>query len=118
MLTQQIAIFQRAVKALAKDKGLTLTSVAELVCVSRQAINGWIKGQVPKGGHLLRLCRALETPLDTFFLSEIDSRITVPMHRTRKNAKINDTMQKEATDLARHSNCSSGRPPIPALYKV
>ena len=88
------------IKTLAKDKGLTLTSVAELVGVSRQAINDWIKGQVPKGGHLLRLCKVLETPPDTFFLSEIDSRITVPMHRTRKNAKINDTMQKEATDLA------------------
>ena len=88
------------IKALAKGKKLTLQSVAEQVGVSRQALNDWSNGQIPKGGHLLRLCKILGVPPEVFFTSEIDSRITVPMHRTRKAAKLNDLMQSEAKELA------------------
>jgi len=88
------------IKTLAKKKKLALKNVAEQVGVSRQALNDWAKGQVPKGSHLLRLCKTLEVAPDVFFSPERDTRITVPMHRTRKTAKLNDSMQKEARDLA------------------
>jgi transcriptional regulator with XRE-family HTH domain len=88
------------IKTLAKKKNLTLKSVAGQVGVSRQALNDWAKGQVPKGGHLLRLSKTLGVAPEAFFSSERDARITVPMHRTRKTAKLNDSMQKEAKDLA------------------
>lgn len=88
------------IKTLAKEKRLTLKSVADQVGVSRQALNDWSKGQIPKGGHLLRLCKTLGVAPDVFFASERDSRIAVPMHRTRKTAKLNDSMQEEAKELA------------------
>jgi transcriptional regulator with XRE-family HTH domain/Zn-dependent peptidase ImmA (M78 family) len=88
------------IKTLAKEKKLTLQSVADQVGVSRQALNSWAKGQVPKGGHLLRLCKSFGVSPETFFVSEIDSRIAVPMHRARKTAKLNDSMQGEARVLA------------------
>ena len=88
------------IKALARERKVTLKSVAEQVGVSRQALNDWTKGQIPKGGHLLRLCKTLGVAPDVFFSSERDVRITVPMHRTRKTAKINESMQNEAKELA------------------
>ena len=88
------------IKILAKEKQLTLQGLANQIGVSRQALNDWSKGQVPKGGHLLRLCRVLGVAPDTFFKSEAEARITVPMHRARKTAKLNDSMQSEAKELA------------------
>jgi len=88
------------IKTLAKERSLTLKSVADQVGVSRQALNDWSKGKTPKGGHLLRLCKTLGVAPDVFFESERDSRVAVPMHRTRKTAKLNDSMQEEAKELA------------------
>ncbi|MFN2268408.1 MAG: helix-turn-helix domain-containing protein [Desulfonatronovibrio sp.] len=88
------------IKTLAKERGLTLQSVADQVGVSRQALNAWAKGQVPKGGHLLRLCKTFGVSSESFFASEENLRVTVPMHRARKTAKLNDLMQAEAKDLA------------------
>ncbi|WP_045214379.1 helix-turn-helix domain-containing protein [Desulfonatronovibrio magnus] len=88
------------IKKLAEKKKLTLKSVAAQVGVSRQALNDWARGQVPKGGHLLKLCKTLEVAPDAFFSSDRDSRITVPMHRARKTAKLTDSMQEKAKDLA------------------
>ncbi len=88
------------IKDLAKERGLALKDVASQVGVSRQALNSWAKGQVPKGGHLLRLSKTLGVTPDNFFSSEKNARITLPLHRARRTAKLNDTMQKEAVDLA------------------
>ena len=88
------------IKILAEKKKLTLKSLAAQVGVSRQALNDWARGQVPKGGHLLKLCKTLEVTPDAFFSSDRDSRITVPMHRARKTAKLTDSMQEKAKDLA------------------
>ncbi|GAB6059288.1 helix-turn-helix domain-containing protein [Desulfonatronum parangueonense] len=88
------------IKTLAKEKKLTLKNVADQVGVSRQALNEWAKGLTPKGGHLLRLCKTLGVDPEIFFESEVDSRVTIPMHRARRTAKINDSMQSEAKNLA------------------
>ena len=88
------------IKTLAEKKKLTLKSVAAQVGVSRQALNDWTRGQVPKGGHLLRLCKTLGVAPEVFFSSERDARITVPMHRARQTAKLTDSMQEKAKDLA------------------
>ena len=44
------------IKSLSKEKGITLAELAKQQDVSRQTVNDWINGQVPKGTHLLYLC--------------------------------------------------------------
>ena len=72
-------------KELARGKRLSLQALAAAVGVSRQTINDWIKGQVPKGNHLLLLCRLLGTNPGMFFSGEPEDEISVPIHRQRMN---------------------------------
>lgn len=90
------------IKEQAAQKNIPLTKLANLICVSRQTVNDWIKGQVPKGNHLISLCKILQVEPNYFFSFQLDNSIFVPpLHRTRKTAKINPTMQKYALELAK-----------------
>ena len=54
-------------KALAKEKGITLTKLSELLKVSRQTVTAWTKDKVPKGDHLIELSKILEINPGYFF---------------------------------------------------
>jgi len=88
-------------KELAKSKKLSLQALAEGVGVSRQTINDWIKGQVPKGNHLLLLCKLLGANPGDFFSGDVENDISVPIHRQRMNSKITESTQKAALEFSR-----------------
>ena len=89
-------------KALAKERGITLTKLSELLKVSRQTVTAWAKGKVPKGDHLIELSKILEiTPGYFFYEDETLRTISVPMHRTRGVAKVTEQTEQDAFQLAK-----------------
>lgn len=88
-------------KELAKSKKLSLQALAEGVGVSRQTINDWIRGQIPKGNHLLLLCKLLGANPGVFFSGEAENDISVPIHRQRMNSKITESTQKAALEFSK-----------------
>jgi transcriptional regulator with XRE-family HTH domain len=89
------------IRELSKAKGISFQNLAELVGVSRQAVNDWANGQVPKGNHLVSLCKIFQVNPDLFFSDKTDDRITLPIHRTRQSAKVTSEMQNEAMLLSK-----------------
>lgn len=89
------------IKNLAKEQNISLQKIADHIGVSRQTVNDWIKGQIPKGNHLITLCKILQAKPDDFFSMTDQNQITVPVHRTRKTAKVNEDMQQSAFELAK-----------------
>jgi len=89
------------IRELSKNKKIPLQNLADSIGVSRQTVNAWINGQVPKGNHLLHLCQILEEKPDSFFIDNKEDYIKVPVHRTRRGAKINSAMQNDAILLSK-----------------
>lgn len=87
------------IKNLAKEKNISLLKLAEEVGVSRQTVNDWIRGQIPKGNHLLSIAEILRVSPNDFFDMKQNDDILIPVHRKRKGAKINQEVQKETIDL-------------------
>jgi transcriptional regulator with XRE-family HTH domain len=88
------------IKGLIKENNISIIKLAELAGVSRQTINDWIKGQVPKGNHLIFLCKTFNINPDYLFTQDFNNSISVPVHRTRKKAKVTPNMQQDALELA------------------
>lgn len=88
-------------RELAREKDFKLQKIAESVGVSRQTVNDWIKGQIPKGNHLILLCQIFQVSPGSFFYDDSSSFISVPVHRARMGAKITVSMQKDAVSLAK-----------------
>jgi transcriptional regulator with XRE-family HTH domain len=88
------------IKNLIKENNFSIVKLAEKIGVSRQTVNDWIKGQVPKGNHLINLCKLFKVNPDFFFSKDFDNSISVPVHRTRRTAKVTPAMQKDALELA------------------
>ncbi len=84
-------------RARVEERELTQEAFSAAVGVSRQAYSAWVRGQTPKGLHLLRICRALGVPAESFF---VDDAIRVPAHRTRRAAKATPERSNLAHDLA------------------
>lgn len=87
-------------KELTKTKDISIKKISDEIGISRQTINGWINGQIPKGNHLLSLAKILSVSPNAFFNDEIDTNIIIPVHRARNNAKITEKVQEEAYELA------------------
>jgi transcriptional regulator with XRE-family HTH domain len=81
-------------------KNVSVSAFAEKLNVSRQAVNDWLNGTVPKGSHLLALCQTLGIMPDSLF-NALTPDIVVPVHRTRKTAKLTEARQELAFDLAK-----------------
>ncbi len=106
-------------KALAKEKGITLTKLSELLKVSRQTVTSWTKDKIPKGHHLIELSRILEVNPRHFFPDDESQRvISVPLHRTRGVAKLNENMKKEALQVASQYEKLLGEANPPGLVRV
>ncbi|MCK5836953.1 MAG: ImmA/IrrE family metallo-endopeptidase [Desulfobacula sp.] len=89
------------IKDLIKENNISIVKLAEKAGVSRQTVNDWIGGQVPKGNHLIKLCKIFNINPDFLFSKGFDESISVPVHRTRSNAKVNAKMQQDALGLAK-----------------
>lgn len=88
------------IKPLASQKKISLQAIANTIGVSRQTVNDWIKGQIPKGNHLLQLCNLLEINPNLFFVDDSSNYLTMPVHRRRMNSNINSKTQAAAKELA------------------
>ncbi len=88
------------IKSIAKEKEITLKQLAADIGVSRQSVGDWVKGQLPKGSHLVSLCKILETTPNAFFDIAESPAISVPAHRAKANAKVTPKRQKYAYELA------------------
>jgi len=89
------------IKDLIKENNISIVKLAKMAGVSRQTVNDWINGQIPKGNHLIFLCKQFNINPDYLFSKDFNSAISVPVHRTRKTAKVNASMQKDALELAK-----------------
>ena len=106
------------IKELANINGISITKIADLVDVSRQTVNDWINGQIPKGNHLLELSKILNVSPNIFFSKGEDKNIIIPLHRVRNNSKITDNVQKEALDLVEEFKLFFKNSKIPPVLPV
>jgi len=89
------------IKNLIKENNISIIKLAEMAGVSRQTVNDWINGQIPKGNHLIFLCKTFKINPDYLFSQGFNGSISVPVHRTRKRAKVTTSMQKDALEMAK-----------------
>ena len=47
------------IRDLTKENNISIVKLAEMAGVSRQTVNDWINGQIPKGNHLIFLCKII-----------------------------------------------------------
>jgi len=88
------------IRDLAKARGLSITNLADSIGVTRKAVNDWTRGQIPKGNHLMALTNTLDINPDVLFSPNDALDITLPVHRTRGNAKVTESRSQEALGLA------------------
>jgi transcriptional regulator with XRE-family HTH domain len=105
-------------RTLVKEKGMTLTELANRLDVSRQAVNDWTKNQVPKGSHLIRISKMLNVNPGYFFPEETTKQISVPLHRTRGVAKVTSAMEQDAIQMAKGYENLFRFAPAPGLVPV
>jgi transcriptional regulator with XRE-family HTH domain len=105
-------------RTLVKNKGMTLTQLANRLNVSRQAVNDWTKNQVPKGGHLIKISKILDVNPGYFFPEETTKQISVPLHRTRGVAKVTSAMEQDAMQMAKRYENLFKFAPEPGLVTV
>lgn len=103
-------------KELLTTRGLTQEEFSARVSVSRVTVSEWLKGQVPKGTHLLTICRVLDVAPDSLF--EDDTSPLVPAHRTRGVAKRTPERDRLAAELAREYMALLDGYPRPPLQMV
>jgi len=80
-----------------KQAQKTQESFANDINVSRVTVNAWIKGQVPRGIELMKICRNLGMSPDLFF--EDDVAFSCPRHRPKAHAKITESRQHLAEQM-------------------
>jgi len=88
------------IKELIKENNISIIKLAEMAGVSRQTVNDWINGQVPKGNHLIFLCKTFNINPNYLFSQSFDGAISIPVHRTRRTAKVTPSMQNDAMEVA------------------
>lgn len=80
--------------------GITQAALAEAAGVSRQTVVDWIKGQVPKGSHLLVICDTLDIDPAVLFVEGPSPVQVAPRFRKRRNAKETEAVHTAALALA------------------
>lgn len=88
------------IKSQTKAQGLTLQSVSSAIGVTRQTINSWINGQMPRGEHLVRLCNVLSVEPNFFLRSDKQQLVSIPQHRTVRNRPLTNEMRQASQELA------------------
>lgn len=106
------------IKELAKSRKLSLTQLAAYLNTSRQTVNDWINGQMPKGSHLVALSKVFNVPPAYFFPEDELQPISVPLHRKRGVAKLNATMEEDTKALAHDYESLFRFAPSPGLVPV
>ena len=88
------------IKTRSKESGITLQLLSSKLGVSRQTVNAWVSGTVPRGGHLVKLCTLLNLKPGDFFSGETESLLSVPLHRTIRKKPVSPEMLDASQKLA------------------
>jgi transcriptional regulator with XRE-family HTH domain len=88
------------IKKKAKEAGYSLTALADKLHVTRQAVNTWIDGRVPRGKHLVELCSLLGLRPGDFFSAEAKSPVTAPLHRAMLKKSLTPEMAEASLATA------------------
>jgi len=100
-------------KELVDASGMSQTRFSEAIGVSRQTFVDWAtKNQIPKGNHLLKICRILGIAPEELF-EENPLAVLVPAHRAVRKRRISSEAQEASIQLAKEyeSVFSDSRPP-------
>jgi len=106
------------IKELIKERNISIIKLAEMAGVSRQTVNDWINGQVPKGNHLIFLCKTFNINPDYLFSQDYNVSISVPVHRMRRTAKVTPSIQKDAMEMAEEYDLLFRNAPEPGILPV
>jgi len=79
--------------------GFSQAMLAKELDVSKTAVGAWIKGSMPKGQHLIKMCNILRVNPD-FFFSEGLQGISIPVHRKKLAGKITDDSRDISLKMA------------------
>ncbi|MBC8416489.1 MAG: helix-turn-helix transcriptional regulator [Candidatus Cloacimonetes bacterium] len=90
----------KIIKDLIKKRKITLTKLAYELEVTRPTINEWTKGKIPKGIHILALCRYFNLDPNELFSVNRSDLISIPQHRMRNTAKQTEETNKLSHELA------------------
>ncbi|MBD3241513.1 MAG: helix-turn-helix domain-containing protein [Chitinivibrionales bacterium] len=88
------------IKTKAREAGLNLQGLSRQLGVSRQTVNSWTTGTVPRGSHLVHLCSILNVKPADFFAEPGESLLSVPLHRTIRKKAVTASMRKASQQLA------------------
>ncbi len=89
-----------AIRESAASQGLSIVQLADKIGVSRQAVNDWIKGQIPKGLYLITLCDILNIDPGELFTRETDNAVQIPVYRTKRKQKVRPEQHEKMRQLA------------------
>jgi transcriptional regulator with XRE-family HTH domain len=87
------------IKELLDEKDLTVSGLADSISVTRQTVHNWLKGSLPKGQDLLKLCEFFKVNVDAFFIKQ-ELPITLIAHRTHRRTAITPAKVESARILA------------------
>jgi len=82
-----------------KKHGFSQSIFAKEVGVSKTAVSEWIKGGMPKGENLLRICNILQVTPDHFFGNNVPE-ISIPVHRKKLAGKITGDSKELSLEIA------------------
>jgi transcriptional regulator with XRE-family HTH domain len=87
------------IKELLDHKNETVSGLANSIAVTRQTVHNWLKGSLPKGQDLLKLCAFFKVGVDAFFVEQ-ELPITLIAHRTHRRTATTPAKVESARILA------------------
>jgi transcriptional regulator with XRE-family HTH domain len=106
------------IKEKAKESGFSISALAEKLHVSRQSVTTWIEGRVPRGKHLVELCKILGLRPDAFFTTETKNAVSVPLHRAVRKKTITSAMADASLTIAKEYVHLLRQAPLSAMVPV
>lgn len=86
------------IRTFARDYDYSLVDLAREVGVTRQALDKWINGSIPKGKYLVKLAEVFHCHPNEFFAE--DYAISMPQHRMARNLEVDEETQAASTEIA------------------
>jgi transcriptional regulator with XRE-family HTH domain len=87
------------IKELLEERDLSVSGLANTIAVTRQTVHNWLKGSLPKGQDLLKLCTFFQVSADAFFVEQ-ELPITLIAHRTHRRSATTPAKVESSRKLA------------------
>ena len=76
------------IKDLTTENNISIVKLALTAGVSRQTVNDWINGQIPKGNHLIFLCKFFKISPDYLFPQGFDGAIYLLLYTGQEEKQL------------------------------